>query len=736
METQITGDNTISPELQTILSTIPEEAKEEFVAEMKRDILRELAYDDFPSFCEYCFKDTEKREGDFIVLRDFHKEWCELLKTENRINLFSPTDFAKTTLITVAYSIWRLGRDTNLRIVLISATYSQAIKYLSEIKDNILDNRYIKEVFPNLKPLPDKIYKNRPSKWAEDAITVTRSLSMKDFSIQALGVLGPLLNARTDLMIFDDVVTLQNSSSVRLRQKMIEWFDSTALTRLTKTAQCIFVGTAWFSCFCDDRQQVYTTKCVKAISEMEIGDVVFDENWNESKVTKVFKDSYIGPMYIIHSDCSPMPIKCTPNHKFMTTHGWVEAQNLSTTHHFRLRKNMAPLDMSQPDREKYWRTFFNPVLKIDIELYKGFIYDIQTEAGGYHIPNIYVHNSDLPHYLEDKAGWTTVKYSVLPEDKELGYRLASWPERYSEERLAGMRAHNEREFNRTMRNIAKTADAYPFAAYVEGMLGDFKRDDTWKCIIGMDLSTKKREGTTIIVVAYSLATGRKVIVDVEYGAWKSSVKKAKLKQYYNKYLPDKIVVEANSLQDDIVDDYKELKGSDGRRLPVKGVITTSSMKDVALVNLEEEFEEGMWKIAYRNNPHSERLKKELELYPDYKTTDGVMALLFCTVMIGGKRSRSGNIRVSVINPDGKITHATKKHKYDFGDYRLFNTMMQRAGTDVKMPKNYPEIADWIKKYQKYDEVDMTRKPNLVEDKDYRLVLNEMISFVKALREVR
>lgn len=591
METQISGDNSTSPELQSILSTIPEEAKQEFVTEMRRDILRELAYDDFPSFCEYCFKDTETRDGDFIVLRDFHKEWCELLKTEQKINLFSPTDFAKTTLITVAYSIWRLGRDTNLRIVLISATYSQAIKYLSEIKDNILENSYIREIFPNLKPLPDRIYKNRPSKWAEDAITVIRSLSMKDFSIQALGVLGPLLNARTDLMIFDDVVTLQNSASIRLRQKMIEWFDSTALRRLTKTAQCIFVSTAWFA-------------------------------------------------------------------------------------------------------------------------------------------------GDLPHYLEDKADWTTVKYSVLPEDKALGYRLASWPERYSEERLAGMRAHNEREFNRTMRNIAKTADAYPFAAYIEGMLGDFKRDDTWRCIISMDLSTKKREGTTIIVVAFSLATGRKVIVDVEYGAWKSSVKKAKLIQYYNKYLPEWIVVEANSLQDDLVDDYKELKGDDGKHLPVRGVITTSSMKDVALVNLEEEFEEGMWKIAHRNNPHFERLKKELELYPDYKTTDGVMALLFCTVMIGGKRSRSGNIRVSVISPDGKIAHSTKKHKYDFPDYRLFNRIMQRAGTDVKMPKNYPEIANWIMKYQKYDALDMTRRPNLVEEEDYRIVLHEMISFVKALREVR
>lgn len=591
METQITGDNTISPELQTILSTIPEEAKQDFVAEMKRDILRELAYDDFPSFCEYCFKDTEKREGEFIVLRDFHREWCELLKTENRLNLFSPCDFGKTSLITTAYPIWRLGRYANTRIVLISATYSQAVKYLSEIKDNILDNRFVKEVFPDLKPLPDKIYKNRPSKWSEDAITVTRSLSMRDYSVQALGIGGPILGARIDVMILDDVVTLQNSASIKLRQKMIEWFDSTALKRLTKDSQCIFVSTAWYE-------------------------------------------------------------------------------------------------------------------------------------------------QDLPHYLVDKADWTTVKYSALPEDKALGYRLASWPERYSEERLAGMRAHNEREFNRTMRNIAKTSDAYPFAAYVEGMLGDFKRDDSWKHIIGMDLSTKKREGTTIIVVAYSLATGRKVIVDVEYGAWKSSVKKAKLKQYYNKYLPDRIVVEANSLQDDIVDDYKELKGNDGKRLPVKGVITTSSMKDVALVNLEEEFEEGMWKIAYRNNPHFERLKKELELYPDYKTTDGVMALLFCSVMLGGRRNKSGNIRVSVIGTDGKVAHSTKKHKYDFSDYRLFNTMMQRAGTDIKMPKNYPEIADWIKKYQKYDEVDMTRKPDLVEDKDYRIVLNEMISFVKALREVK
>jgi len=573
------------------MTSVQEQFKElsqETIFEMKRSILKDLAKDDFMSFCEYCFQDSEEAALPFIELQDFQREWCELVIKHSRLNLFSPIEHGKSTLLTIAYSIWRLGNDRDLRIILVSATYTQACKFLSAIKQHVLDNKYVREIFPGLKPGMDRIYKNRPGKWSEDAITVERAIYSKDFSIQAVGAMGPVLSTRADLILLDDVITFQNNASIRQRKKFIEWFDSTIISRLNPNAQCVMISTAWYA-------------------------------------------------------------------------------------------------------------------------------------------------NDLPHYLEGRKGWTTVKYSVEPEDRKLGYRLASWKAKWPPERLLARKEHNEIEYDRTLRNIAKTAEAYPFAGKIANAVGSMKMDDTWKVVLGMDLSSKSRPGTCIAAAAYSDIHPKKVLLDIVYGSWNAAEKRKNIVIWNDRFNPVRIIVEANSLQDDMVTDYKTLKGANGKNLPVFGVITDETNKALWLENFELELDSNEW--IFTGEGHFDRFQDEVELYPDYETTDGLMSLLFANTAIGSRLGKKRAIRTTIFGSGSSGANKDNRRAlFDFIDYRPYNRRMQKLGTDVLMPPNYLQLVEWIKKNQKFDKIEMTlQPPDNKAPTDYRLVLNEMIDYTKMLR---
>jgi len=178
-------------------------------------------------------------------MQQFHREWIEAALKFKRLVIFAPVETGKSEIFSIAYPIWRLGREANLRIGIVSNTATQASRFLEAIKSHITSNDRIKLVFPELEPQRDALQKERAEKWTDTAIMVKRERIMKDYSIIVSGVGGPLLNARLDLLIFDDVVDEENSATEVGRGKVIRWTESTALSRLTKEGQFICIGTAW-----------------------------------------------------------------------------------------------------------------------------------------------------------------------------------------------------------------------------------------------------------------------------------------------------------------------------------------------------------------------------------------------------------------------------------------------------------------------------------------------------------
>lgn len=150
-----------------------------------------------------------------------------------------PRGHFKTTLCTVSYPIWRLLRDPNVRIALVSATQSNASAYLREIKGHILANSFLRIGYPDFLPSADKSLK-----WSATEVSVRRSRLQKESTIEAVGVGGTLVGKHFDLIVYDDVVTAENASTADQRSKLYEWYRH-SLSLLEPGGEALVVGTRY-----------------------------------------------------------------------------------------------------------------------------------------------------------------------------------------------------------------------------------------------------------------------------------------------------------------------------------------------------------------------------------------------------------------------------------------------------------------------------------------------------------
>jgi len=192
------------------------------------------ARNDFNAFVAYVLRDEET--GKRIKQAWIHKKWNELRKAHKRLVVFSHVEAGKTQQLSVALSLFILGRNPRSRIAILSNTQDQAKKIITTIKSYIEKSPELHAVFPNLKP---------GDKWAEALITVVREGAIKEPSIQAFGSTGKLTGARLDWVLVDDIHGEDNVRTKDQRDKVHQWFYSTPMSRLGPTARVILIGNAW-----------------------------------------------------------------------------------------------------------------------------------------------------------------------------------------------------------------------------------------------------------------------------------------------------------------------------------------------------------------------------------------------------------------------------------------------------------------------------------------------------------
>lgn len=139
---------------------------------------------------------------------------------------------AAKTWLTCAYALWRLYRNPNERIKIISANETKAIENSTFIR------RLIDEI-PELQFL-------RPQKGQRDSVTafdVGPSLAAVTPSVSVVGITGQLTGGRATILISDDVEVVKNSYTELMRERLAELIKEYDALVVPEGFDIIFLGT-------------------------------------------------------------------------------------------------------------------------------------------------------------------------------------------------------------------------------------------------------------------------------------------------------------------------------------------------------------------------------------------------------------------------------------------------------------------------------------------------------------
>lgn len=145
-----------------------------------------------------------------------------------------PRGTFKSSIVSVAFPIWCLMRNPNLRIMLDSELYTNSKNFLREIKAHMYSAKFI-ELFGEW----------TTDTWNESEIIIRpRTKILKDPSILAGGIGTTKVGVHVDMIIGDDYNSPQNSATPDARRKVVDHYQyNTSILELDGTY--VVVGTRY-----------------------------------------------------------------------------------------------------------------------------------------------------------------------------------------------------------------------------------------------------------------------------------------------------------------------------------------------------------------------------------------------------------------------------------------------------------------------------------------------------------
>lgn len=169
------------------------------------------------------------------VTKYTHGEIINVLEAKEQQKLIvMPRGSLKSSLGVVAYSIWRLIQNPDLRILIDSELYTNSKNFLREIKAHMESPFYV-SLFGN----------SIGSSWNEGEIILSqRKHPYKEASITCGGVETTKVGQHFDIIIHDDLNSGANSLTPEARQKVINHFQMNT-SILEPNGTCIVIATRY-----------------------------------------------------------------------------------------------------------------------------------------------------------------------------------------------------------------------------------------------------------------------------------------------------------------------------------------------------------------------------------------------------------------------------------------------------------------------------------------------------------
>lgn len=212
--------------------------------------------------------------------KQFQRQWFEQAQLDNEEICLGPRNFAKTTVRGIVWTIYKMIRNPNIQLGVVSDTGPQAIHFVSEVKMQIERNKLLTILYPHLNP---------GHLWRDNEFTITGATEIqKGATVTAFGY-GGATGYEFNEIIVDDVVDFENSRTKYQRDKLEDWIGMSLRPMLKSGGAMHWSGTRYHD---DDqygrllKQGILANKDThKAI--LDNGESMWPELWPIEKLLEI-----------------------------------------------------------------------------------------------------------------------------------------------------------------------------------------------------------------------------------------------------------------------------------------------------------------------------------------------------------------------------------------------------------------------------------------------------------------
>ncbi len=154
-----------------------------------------------------------------------------------RLMILMPPRHGKSKLASVLFPAWHLGHAPDHEIIACAYAISLPLDFSREVRGVIAAPRYA-TLFPNSKL--------DPNRQGAEAWKMASATGIGSGGYVAAGVGGPINGKGAHVLVIDDPIkNAEEASSVDHLRKVMDWYDSTAYTRLAPGGGVLLIMTWW-----------------------------------------------------------------------------------------------------------------------------------------------------------------------------------------------------------------------------------------------------------------------------------------------------------------------------------------------------------------------------------------------------------------------------------------------------------------------------------------------------------
>ena len=233
--------------------------------------------------------------------------------------LLMPPRSGKSELCSRSFPSWHLGRNPDHEIIACSYNVSLAMTFSKKVKEVLED--------PNYHPLFDARLDPNDKSAEEWSLQSSRGAYV------AAGVGGGITGKGAHLLIIDDPLkNAEEADSADIRQKLWDWYGSTAYTRLAPGGGVLVV-----QCMVGDTPVLMADGAERRLDALKVGDRVatYANGVLSRSLVKGLKSNGRDSVLKITTTSGKM-VRCNGRHPFLATIDgdlkWIRARSLTTAH--------------------------------------------------------------------------------------------------------------------------------------------------------------------------------------------------------------------------------------------------------------------------------------------------------------------------------------------------------------------------------------------------------------------